>query len=85
MLAAIVRKAFTIIINLLIKKTMTTEAAFKIGDIIVLKSGGPSMTIEKFPWNPTKNEYYSDRVECVWFDKDTLKRDTFNTPTLELK
>jgi uncharacterized protein YodC (DUF2158 family) len=63
---------------------MTTEVKFNIGDTVRLKSGGLKMTIDKFVWNPLKEEYYTDKVECVWFDKTILKRDTFNTQTLNL-
>ena len=35
---------------------------FEIGDVVVLKSGGPLMTIESFDEN--------NRLYCVWFDKD---------------
>lgn len=33
---------------------------FRLGDSVVLKSGGPEMTIEHI--------YASDKIECVWFD-----------------
>jgi uncharacterized protein YodC (DUF2158 family) len=43
------------------------------------------MTIDKFVWNPVKEEPYTDLVECVWFDGTTLKRKTFKTSSLELE
>jgi uncharacterized protein YodC (DUF2158 family) len=62
---------------------MTTNNEFKVGDIVILKSGSPAMTIDKFVWNPLKGEYYTDKVECVWFVKTELKREVFQTSSLE--
>ena len=59
-----------------------SDTEFKAGDVVKLKSGSPKMTIEKFVWNPLKNEYYPDKVECAWFEKDKLKRDIFQTSAL---
>ncbi len=64
---------------------MTTNNEFKVGDVVVLKSGSPAMTIEKFVWNPLKNEYYTDKVECTWFVGSELKRDVFKTNSLNHK
>lgn len=36
---------------------------FSIGDQVVLKSGGPTMTIDSFGAN-----YDNTTVNCVWFD-----------------
>lgn len=47
-----------------------SEQKFKTGDIVELKSGSPKMTIEDVQ---ESNEY----VDCVWFDGNVLKRDTF--------
>ena len=42
---------------------------FKVGDIVMLKSGGPSMTVE---------EIQADgRVACSWFDGKSLKSAVF--------
>lgn len=64
---------------------MTTEKAFKPGDVVVLKSGSPSMTIDKFVWNPERKEFYTDKVECVWFDNKELKKQEFQITSLEYK
>ena len=40
---------------------MTKAAAFKVGDIVQLKSGGPEMTVHTVP----ENEYGS--YKCQWF------------------
>lgn len=37
--------------------------AFKIGDVVQLKSGGPLMTVQKVR---------TDEVDCMWFDGNTL-------------
>lgn len=41
---------------------------FKEGDTVMLKSGGPRMTVE---------EVGDGYVACVWFDKGNAKRETF--------
>ena len=41
------------------------------------------MTIDKFVWNPLKGEYYTDKVEFVWFVKAELKREVFQTSSFE--
>jgi uncharacterized protein YodC (DUF2158 family) len=40
---------------------------FKDGEIVVLKSGGPKMTI--------KHIYSEDEIKCVWFDTTGLLRE----------
>ena len=60
------------------------NTVFKLGDVVKLKSGGLDMTIDKFVYNPVAKINYTDKVECVWFDKNTLKRETFQTTTIEL-
>lgn len=40
---------------------MTKETEFKVGDVVVLKSGGPMMTVEK--------EVGDDRIGVTWFDQ----------------
>jgi len=57
---------------------------FKIGDIVVLKSDGPKMTIEKIGSRNSNNA--ETVIHCVWFDNlqgnEQLKRETFVTETL---
>ena len=53
---------------------------FKIGDIVKLKSGSPSMTITEF------GKYrYSDheQVKCIWFDGKKKCEDIFEKEVLE--
>jgi len=64
---------------------MTKENEFKPGDVVVLKSGSPSMTIDKFVWNPERAESYTDKVECVWFDQKVLNKQVFQLTSLEHK
>lgn len=50
-----------------------TEPAFKVGDVVLLRSGGPSMTIYFVrPHDPP----FVYGVE--WFDNHELKRDSFS-------
>jgi uncharacterized protein YodC (DUF2158 family) len=49
---------------------------FKAGDKVRLKSGGPTMTVERFD---TLVQQYC----CVWFAKDVSKRDLFDAAVLE--
>jgi uncharacterized protein YodC (DUF2158 family) len=58
-------------------------AEFKIGDTVKLKSGSPSMTIEKF-FTDLNGKIYNDRVICIWFVNYEPKRDTFYLNTLML-
>jgi uncharacterized protein YodC (DUF2158 family) len=39
--------------------------AFKVGDVVRLKSGGASMTVSKLFKSPEGREM----VQCTWFDK----------------
>lgn len=49
------------------------------GDVVVMKSGGPAMTVEKT--NPGATV-----IECVWFGADNnLHRDSFTASSLEKK
>lgn len=53
---------------------------FKIGDVVVLKSGGPSMTIKEM------GEFGMVRekgAKCVWFEKNVSHEEVFALETLE--
>ena len=53
---------------------------FKPGDIVMLKSGGPHMTVS---W--CQEEFGSVRAFCEWFDdKHALKSGKFAPASLEL-
>ena len=52
-----------------------TDTTFSVGDVVVLKSDGPKMTIEKID---------SDQCHCVWFENDnTEKRSAFSFKLLD--
>lgn len=50
---------------------------FKVGDVVVLKSGGPKMTVY---------EVEEENCFCQWFDeKKTLQQGVFTISTLEAR
>jgi uncharacterized protein YodC (DUF2158 family) len=54
--------------------------AFKIGDVVQLKSGGPIMTVTGFGKDNNANE----RVNCTWFDdKDNEKNGAYPAEALQ--
>jgi len=58
---------------------------FKVGDVVVLKSGGPKMTIEKIEPSNSNN---AESVKCVWFNHlqdgdEQLKDGKFISETLK--
>ncbi|MDN3668150.1 DUF2158 domain-containing protein [Echinicola jeungdonensis] len=56
---------------------------FKKGDIVKLKSGGPKMTVEEFQWNPYKNNYDKEKLQCTWFKEDIKYSEIFESAALE--
>jgi uncharacterized protein YodC (DUF2158 family) len=46
--------------------------AFKVGDTVRLKSGGPTMTVEN-----TGDFHGKPFVNCVWFEKSKCERGQF--------
>lgn len=53
------------------------QVGFKIGDIVLLKSGGPIMTVQSIK---------DETIYCTWFDDNNIrKQEYFNTETLKLK
>lgn len=53
---------------------------FKIGDLVQLKSGGPTMTIT------AKSEYDArggDNVVCTWYIGDERNKEPFDPATLK--
>ena len=64
-------------------------AEIKKGDVVRIKSGGPRMTAESFvsEGGMSKSAYivrgFKDTdIVCVWFEKQTLKRDVFKSEVL---
>ncbi|MCB1764452.1 MAG: DUF2158 domain-containing protein [Candidatus Competibacteraceae bacterium] len=54
------------------RKYLVTDD-LKIGDVVMLKSGGPKMTV---------SDKEDNDVFCIWFDGDQKKRDTFPKDTV---
>ena len=56
---------------------------FKSGDLVVLKSGGPTMTVDT-----VNTDIFDDNkitgIVCVWFVGEKLERVRFEQGTLEL-
>ena len=52
------------------------EQQFNIGDVVVLKSGGPSMTVEHI-------DHDSQMVLCAWFDGKEKKANSFPPGALQ--
>jgi len=60
---------------------MAEDVEFKPGDIVVLKSGGPEMTIDKI----SKASYESmESAVCVWFEGKKKCSELFKLTSLEL-
>jgi uncharacterized protein YodC (DUF2158 family) len=57
-------------------RNMTT---FKVGDTAVLKSGGPTMTVEAIVEHGAQISIW-----CVWFENKNVKRESFLAAVLEL-
>lgn len=56
------------------EKPVVSIEDLKIGDLVILRSGGPIMTISQQPED--------DIVEVNWFGGDELKRDGFHKSEL---
>jgi uncharacterized protein YodC (DUF2158 family) len=58
---------------------------FKHGDIVVMKSGGPPMTVDKVPGD-ISSTYTGDKYEeyrCEWFKGATAQHGVFGEHLLE--
>ena len=57
---------------------------FKIGDVVVLKSGGPEMTVSEYPIKMIDGSDNYARIKCRWFsDNNHLTQSTFHVDELE--
>jgi uncharacterized protein YodC (DUF2158 family) len=54
---------------------------FKAGDVVVLNSGGPKMTVGDVGPDPTT---YKVRVWCEWFDGSKKVSDDFAPESLQI-
>jgi uncharacterized protein YodC (DUF2158 family) len=58
-------------------------AEFKKGDVVILKSGGPQMTVESLS-SYMNTGGPEEGALCVWFDKDRAPHErVFDTSTLK--
>lgn len=55
--------------------------AFKVGDVVKLKSGGPTMTVQNI--GNYSNHGFTDGVLCVWFDLKGKNEALFRAEMLE--
>ena len=54
---------------------------FKIGDVVTLKSGGPTMTVHELgDYSPTGP---ANGADCVWFDGAKKMSDVFHVDALQ--
>lgn len=59
-------------------------ANFQRGDVVVLKSGGPKMTVEDTgDYSQGMGIGPKDGVSCIWFDKTKRMNGVFDAATLE--
>ena len=56
----------------------TAARAFKIGEVVRVKSGGLPMTVEEM------RQPDPDFIDVVWFDGNNLHRNAFHASMLEL-
>jgi uncharacterized protein YodC (DUF2158 family) len=56
---------------------------FKSGDLVVLKSGSPTMTVKEY--DLTAGKLSETELWCIWFDGSEKKSAKFHHDTLELK
>lgn len=55
----------------------------KAGDVVVLKSGGPKMTVSEVgSYGMTKG--IEKGAKCTWFDKTTLKEEVFHLEAIKI-
>jgi uncharacterized protein YodC (DUF2158 family) len=57
--------------------------AFEVGDIVVLKSGGPKMTIEGIGDYSPMGVAGHDQAKCVWFEGNKRKEAVFELPSVK--
>lgn len=64
------------------------EGKFKIGDVVVLKAGGPSMTIvaqKKKHLDMTSPATFTGQFVCVWHVDGIENRATYHQDALKLE
>ena len=59
----------------------------KKGDIVILKSGGPKMTIhdiDNWKYIHSSSDYEKDEAKCFWFDGNSQKEGVFSLAALKV-
>ena len=57
---------------------------FKIGDVVVLKSGGPKMTVSEYPIKMIDGSENHAQVQYKWFNEDNhLTQSIFHVDELK--
>lgn len=51
---------------------------FKPGDVVILKSGGPKMTVRHIE----EHGYTKGHVQCTWFDGSSFRVDSFQPTSI---
>lgn len=54
--------------------------SFKVGDVVILKSGGPKMTVE----NVATRNSGQPAVWCTWFEGSKVVKDVFAVEAVKL-
>ena len=58
---------------------------YKIGNIVILNSGGPNMTINSINEDLEENKYvFNGTYDCIWFDNYTRHEATFKEETISI-
>jgi uncharacterized protein YodC (DUF2158 family) len=61
-----------------VKEEEMAKHSFKLGDIVQLKSGGPSMTVYE-----VDNDFGKPVVRCQWFAGKKLESGTFAVESIQ--
>jgi uncharacterized protein YodC (DUF2158 family) len=64
--------------RLSLERTMAVENEFNVGDVVMLKTGGPRMTVEGIG-----SALDEKAVNCVWYDGSRRVRESFDAVLLE--
>lgn len=58
-------------------------ATFQVGDVVELKSGGPTMTVEKVGRLARSMAEAYEGASCVWYDGSKMIRENFPIEALD--
>jgi len=51
------------------------DAKFKVGDLVMLKSGSPTMTVVGYEWDKLNEVDDLNKIKCTWFNDANDKFD----------